>query len=59
MADLPTSPHERSIQVTEAIDLARSIGGLRFGLGDPTARVDETGIWRATRTPEGPATLRV
>ena len=32
----------------------------RHGAGDPTYRVDPDGtIWRATRTPEGPATLRV
>lgn len=32
----------------------------RRGAGDPTQRTDDAGAtWRATRTPEGPATLRV
>ena len=33
---------------------------LRRGAGDPTCRLDDAGrVWRGTRTPEGPATLRV
>lgn len=33
---------------------------LRRGAGDPTFRIDDAGqVWRGTRTPEGPATLRV
>jgi len=37
------------------------LGGLRRGAGDPTYGIDPaTGtVWRATRTPDGPVTLRV
>ena len=40
--------------------VAQVLAPYRHGAGDPTYRVDPDGtIWRATRTPEGPATLRV
>ncbi|MFF9345304.1 DNA-3-methyladenine glycosylase family protein [Streptomyces sp. NPDC014773] len=40
-------------------DLGLTLGPLRRGPHDPTFRVTEDGsVWRATRTPEGPATLR-
>ncbi|MBO0515691.1 DNA-3-methyladenine glycosylase 2 family protein [Streptomyces beijiangensis] len=36
------------------------LGPLRRGPGDPTCRIAPDGaVWRASRTPEGPATLRV
>lgn len=44
------------------LDLAAVLGPLRRGSGDPTFRhLPGAGIWRAARTPEGPATtaLRV
>ncbi|SFC11807.1 3-methyladenine DNA glycosylase/8-oxoguanine DNA glycosylase [Streptomyces aidingensis] len=41
-------------------DLRRSVGVLRRGPYDPAFRVDRRGaVWRATRTPHGPATLRL
>lgn len=41
-------------------DLRRSLAVLRRGPYDPTFRVDAHGlIWRATRTPHGPVTLRL
>ncbi|MFD4154710.1 DNA-3-methyladenine glycosylase family protein [Streptomyces hydrogenans] len=44
----------------EHLDLGLTLGPLRRGPYDPTFRVTEDGsVWRATRTPEGPATLRV
>ncbi|MEV6204323.1 DNA-3-methyladenine glycosylase 2 family protein [Streptomyces sp. NPDC051771] len=43
----------------EQLDLGLTLGPLRRGPYDPTFQVTPTGeIWRATRTPEGPATLR-
>jgi 3-methyladenine DNA glycosylase/8-oxoguanine DNA glycosylase len=39
------------------IDLALSLGPIAHGRGDPTIRFDPAGVWRATRTPDGPATL--
>ncbi|MFD5770529.1 DNA-3-methyladenine glycosylase family protein [Streptomyces sp. NPDC127049] len=42
------------------LDLRLTLGPLRRGPYDPTFRVTGDGeIWRATRTPEGPGTLRV
>ncbi|KJK43213.1 MULTISPECIES: DNA-3-methyladenine glycosylase family protein [unclassified Streptomyces] len=42
------------------VDLGLTLGPLRRGPGDPTFRTTPDGsVWRATRTPEGPATLRV
>jgi 3-methyladenine DNA glycosylase/8-oxoguanine DNA glycosylase len=41
------------------VDIARTLGPLRRGPHDPTCRVEVGAWWRATRTPEGPATLRI
>ncbi|MFF8810410.1 DNA-3-methyladenine glycosylase family protein [Streptomyces omiyaensis] len=47
------------VPVTGALDLGLTLGPLRRGPHDPTFRVTDDGsVWRATRTPEGPATLR-
>jgi 3-methyladenine DNA glycosylase/8-oxoguanine DNA glycosylase len=40
-----------------AFDLALTLGPLRRGAGDPTFRSAPGRAWRATRTPDGPATL--
>ena len=41
------------------VDLARTLFPLRRGTGDPTMRIGSGEAWRATRTPEGPATVHV
>ena len=42
------------------LDLHRTLAPLRRGAGDPAYHVDpDNGVWRAVRTPEGPATLRL
>ncbi|MET8750228.1 DNA-3-methyladenine glycosylase 2 family protein [Streptomyces sp. NPDC004667] len=42
------------------VDLGLTLGPLRRGPADPTFRVTPDGsVWRATRTPQGPATLRI
>jgi 3-methyladenine DNA glycosylase/8-oxoguanine DNA glycosylase len=42
------------------VDLARTVGVHRRGTGDPALRVEPSGaVWRTTRTPHGPATLRI
>ncbi|MFE5679492.1 DNA-3-methyladenine glycosylase family protein [Streptomyces erythrochromogenes] len=42
------------------VDLGLTLGPLRRGPADPTFRTTPDGsVWRATRTPDGPATLRV
>ena len=47
------------VSLPAPIDLALSLGPIAHGRGDPTIRFGADGIWRATRTPEGPATIRV
>ena len=49
----------RSIDLDEPVDLRRTLRPLCRGRGDPTSRIAADGFWRATRTPEGPATLHV
>src|SRR5215831_9013218 len=42
------------------VDLARTLGVHRRGTGDPAFRVEPSGAaWRTSRTPHGPATMRV
>jgi 3-methyladenine DNA glycosylase/8-oxoguanine DNA glycosylase len=42
------------------LDLHRTLAPLRRGTGDPAYRVEaDNAIWRATRTPDGPGTLRL
>ncbi|MFI1175091.1 DNA-3-methyladenine glycosylase family protein [Streptomyces melanogenes] len=42
------------------LDLGLTLGPLRRGPADPTFRTTRSGeVWRASRTPEGPGTLRV
>ena len=40
-----------------AVDVWRTLAPLRHGPTDPTIRLVPGGVWRATRMPEGPATL--
>ncbi|MEU3722070.1 DNA-3-methyladenine glycosylase 2 family protein [Streptomyces sp. NPDC031705] len=50
----------RSWRAGAPVDLGLVLGPLRRGPGDPAFRTTPDGsVWRATRTPEGPATLRV
>ena len=39
--------------------IAACLSAYRFGAGDPTTRLGHGEFWRATLTPDGPATLRV
>jgi len=39
------------------IDLTTTLAVLRHGRGDPTIRIAGGEVWRATRTPQGPATV--
>jgi 3-methyladenine DNA glycosylase/8-oxoguanine DNA glycosylase len=47
------------MQLATPIDLAATLAPLAHGRGDPTIRFSVDGIWRATRTPAGAATLRL
>jgi 3-methyladenine DNA glycosylase/8-oxoguanine DNA glycosylase len=53
------APNERRVALTEPLDLRRTLGPLWRGRGDPTMRIGADGVWRATRTPEGPATIHL
>lgn len=45
--------------VPEGYDFARTVSGLRFGPRDPSTRWARNVLWRATRTPDGPAAVRL
>lgn len=47
------------ISLSDPIDLTLTLAPIAHGRGDPTIRFGPDGIWRATRTPDGPATLRL
>ena len=47
----------RTLRLPFPLDLRRTLGPVRRGRHDPTFRLTENTCWRATRTPEGPATL--
>jgi 3-methyladenine DNA glycosylase/8-oxoguanine DNA glycosylase len=49
----------RTVQPPTRIDVALTLGPLRRGIVDPTMSVEPGEVWRATRTPEGPATVRL
>lgn len=57
MQALPVAELTRRIRTP--VDLGQAIGRLRRGAGDPTHRRASDGWWRASRTPEGPALLRL
>jgi 3-methyladenine DNA glycosylase/8-oxoguanine DNA glycosylase len=41
------------------LDLVATMAPLRHGIDDPTIRVRDGEVWRALRTPDGPATLHL
>lgn len=41
------------------LDLGETLGPLRRGQADPTIRFEGRGVWRAMRTPDGPASLHL
>ncbi|WP_447039401.1 DNA-3-methyladenine glycosylase family protein [Streptomyces sp. DSM 118878] len=55
-----SAPRSRTWRPPFPLDLGLTLGPLRRGPGDPTFRTAPDGsVWRASRTPEGPGTLRV
>ncbi|MGH9025464.1 MAG: DNA-3-methyladenine glycosylase family protein, partial [Acidimicrobiia bacterium] len=50
---------DRRIETGAQVDLRLTLGPLQRGRGDPCTRVAREGVWRATRTPEGAATLHL
>jgi 3-methyladenine DNA glycosylase/8-oxoguanine DNA glycosylase len=47
------------IALAQPIDLAATLWPIAHGTGDPTIRIGRADAWRATRTPRGPATVRL
>jgi 3-methyladenine DNA glycosylase/8-oxoguanine DNA glycosylase len=47
----------RSFPLTAPLDLRRTLAPLSRGPSDPTIRLAAERVWRATRTPDGPATV--
>jgi 3-methyladenine DNA glycosylase/8-oxoguanine DNA glycosylase len=50
---------ERAFRAPEGLSLRTTLGPLRRGTGDPCLRLSAGEAWRATRTPEGPATTHL
>jgi 3-methyladenine DNA glycosylase/8-oxoguanine DNA glycosylase len=50
---------DRSLRLDFDVDLALTLRSLQHGPGDPTIRFERDVVWRATRTPEGAATIRI
>lgn len=49
----------RTVRPVLPVSLGLTLGTLRRGRPDPTMRVGADGVWRATRTPAGPATTHI
>ena len=49
----------RALVLRRPLHLGRTLSPLRRGGGDPTLLLADAECWRATRTPEGPATLHL
>lgn len=54
-----SAPLERTLRLLHPVDLRLTLGPLRRGRLDPTMRIGPDGVWRATRTPVGPATTHL
>ena len=56
---MPVRERTTEISTQVPLDLARTLFPLRRGTGDPTMRIEPGSAWRATRTPDGPATIHL
>ena len=56
---MPEADARGFVSLTAPIDLQLTLWPVAHGRGDPTIRFGPGDIWRATRTPEGPATIRL
>ena len=53
------TPLERTVRPVLPVDLRLTLFPLRRGRLDPSVRFEPAGVWRATRTPAGPATTHI
>ena len=53
------TPRERTVRPVLPVDLRLTLFPLRRGRLDPSVRFEPAGVWRATRTPAGPATTHI
>lgn len=59
-AQMAQRPATRRWRAPYPLDLVKALSVHRRGRGDPAFRIDASGaVWRTSRTPQGPATLRV
>jgi 3-methyladenine DNA glycosylase/8-oxoguanine DNA glycosylase len=49
----------RTLRIDRPLDLGLTLGPLRHGAGDPTIAIARGHVLRATRTPDGPATIEL
>ena len=49
----------RTVAPSFPVDFRLTLGLTRRGRGDPCTRIDARSVWRATRSPDGPATLHL
>ncbi|MDQ6948602.1 MAG: DNA-3-methyladenine glycosylase 2 family protein, partial [Actinomycetota bacterium] len=47
---------QRTVELAGPVHLRLTLGPLRRGRSDPSMRIGPDGVWRASRTPAGPAT---
>jgi len=55
----PAGPLENAVRLDRPLDLRLTLGPLRHGPRDPCVNLEGRTVWRATRTPEGPATQAI
>ncbi len=56
-AEHSEQPQQRTVTLPGPVDLRLILGPLRRGRSDPSMRIGPDGVWRASRTPAGPATM--
>lgn len=54
-----TVDRARTLRPALPLDISCTLRPLRRGVNDPTMKIDRSGVWRATRTPEGPSTTHL
>ena len=59
MGRSPVTVTERTVRPVLPVDLRLTLVPVRRGRLDPSVRFEPAGVWRATRTPAGPATTHI